>query len=249
MPFPTTAFGVAAIIVLLVPGLAYSLVRRALKGFQYDDLTIDARVAQALVVSILLDAVYLLFASPWMGELIEVKADQVFIKSPFWVGIAVVFGAFIVPWLLAFLFNCPYRVRRQDQKKPPANESRLHKIGRALGGKFPFRVERTSYYASVPTAWDWVATQPQGRMIRVTLPDGRRVGGFYGPGSYASTYPEPRDIFISHQYQMDSDGSLSEPAEGAAGMWLRISDEHIVEFHELSYTEEQLTEIEAGKNG
>lgn len=36
------------------------------------------------------------------------------------------------------------------------------------------------------------------------------------------------------------------PAENAAGLWLRIGDDHIVEFFEPSYTEEEKKEIENG---
>jgi hypothetical protein len=238
MPFPTTAFGIAAIIVLLVPGLVYALVRRALKGFRYDDLTIDARIAQALVVSVVLDSVYLVAAWAWIGGLVTVTVADVDIEKPVQLGLAVLVGAFAIPGLIAALLYSPFRLRRRTPKPP-----RHPKPARR---KFPLRLERTVYYNSVPTAWDWGATNPGIRMVRVLLPDGRYLGGLFGPGSYVSTYPEPRDIYISHQYHINSDGSFGAPAERAAGIWLRIGDHHIVEFFEPSYTEEQLKEIEHG---
>lgn len=252
MPFPTTVFGVVTIILLLVPGLVYAIARRHLKGFQYDDLSKDARIAQALIISLFLDAIYLLAASQWLGDWVEFRADQAIVKAPSWgIAVAVLVGGFIVPWLMAIVLNIPYRIIRllkedaleTESRRNTCNLERNDKSSRIkklalviinaikwLGNKFPFRIERTAYYQSVPNAWDWGAREPRHRWVRVTLPDGRRVGGFFGPGSYVSTYPEPRDIFISHQYQLKDDGSWGSMVEGTAGLWLRIGDDHIVEF-------------------
>jgi hypothetical protein len=252
MPFPTTAFGVVTVILLLVPGLVYAVARRHLKGFQYDDLSKDARIAQALIVSLFLDTIYLLVASQWLGDWVEFKSDQAIVKAPSWViALAVLVGGFVVPWLMAIVLNAPYRIIRllnddaletengQDAHELAHNynSSRIRKLtlrvkvaGKWIAKKFPFRIERTAYYHPVPNAWDWGAREPRHRWVRVTLPNGYRVGGFFGPGSYVSTYPEPRDIFISHQYHLKDDGSWGPMVEATAGLWLKIGDDHIVEF-------------------
>lgn len=243
MPFPATTFGIGAIIVLLVPGLVYGLVRRALKGFRYDDLSIDARIAQALVVSIILGAVYFSAGSAWVGTMVTVEGGgDVVVENPVELGVAVLAGVIAIPALLSAILYSPYRLRLRNAKpqKPP-------KPARPSRRRFPLKVERTVYFDSVPTAWDWAATKPGTRMVRVLLPDGRYVGGLFGPGSYVSTYPEPRDIYISNQYHMNSDGSFGGPAELAAGVWLRIGDGNIVEFFEPSYTQEEVKEIENGR--
>lgn len=252
MPFPTTVFGVVMIILLLVPGLVYAVARRHLKGFQYDDLSKDARVAQALIISLFLDTIYLLGASQWLGDWVEFKADQAIVKAPSWgIALAVLVGGFIAPGLMAIVLNLPYRIIRvlnndaletknghdASELTHNHNSSRIRKLTMLvlnacnwLGHKFPFRIERTAYYQSVPNAWDWGAREPRHRWVRITLPNGNRVGGFFGPGSYVSTYPEPRDIFISHQYHLKDDGSWGDMPDRAAGLWLKIGDDHIVEF-------------------
>lgn len=242
MPFPTTAFGVVAVVTLLVPGLVYELVRRGLRGFRYDDLTIDARVAQALVVSVVLDAVYLTVVGPHVHDFVSFNRNAVVVEHPALLGAAILIGALGLPALLAAIRYSPYRLRFQPST--PVADNPLRRLRASFSREFPFHLERKVFYAGVPTAWDWGATSPAARMVRVRLPDGRYVGGLFGPGSYVSTYPEPRDLYLSHQYHFQEDGSFDAPAQNAAGLWLRISDDHIVEFFLPSYTDDELRELE-----
>lgn len=209
MPFPTTAFGVVAVVTLLVPGLVHELVRRELRGFRYDDLTIDARVAQALVVSVVLDAAYLTVAGPHVHDVLSFTGDTVVMKQPVLLGVSTLIGALGVPALLAAVRYSPYRLR--PRTLAPAAGSPFRRLRASIARKFPLHFERKIFYAGVPTAWDWGATSPAARMVRVRLPDGRYVGGLFGPGSYVSTYPEPRDLYISHQYHFEEDGSFGAP--------------------------------------
>lgn len=219
---------------LLIPGLTYSLTRSALRGFRYDDLTIDARIAQALVVSVLLDAIYLAVGAAWITSVVRVDGDKVIIEEPGLVGLAVLSGAFAIPAALSAVLNSPYRIRRRGTRAPAEARMRVNEPS-----KSKYLIERTTYYDAVLTAWDKGATDPRGRSVRVTLPDGRVLGGLFGPGSYVSTYPEPRDMYLSHAYSMNADGSFGDLVQGTAGVWLRISDDHIVEFFDA---EEQTTD-------
>lgn len=248
MPLPTSAFGVAVIVVMLIPGLVYGLVRRGLRGFQYDDLTLDARIAQALVISVSLDAVYLVAVGTWLTSVVTISGSEVVIGAPIPVGLAVLVGAICVPAFLAALRYSPLRLRRNEafREGAGAQVGRVTRRLQQIRRRMPVRLHRTVYYDSVPTAWDWAATNPSQRLVRVRLTDGRFVGGFFGPGSYVSTYPEPRDLYLSHQYEMKDDGSFAGPLPGTAGLWLRISDEHIVEFLEPSYTATELQEKQDG---
>jgi hypothetical protein len=242
VPFPTTAFGVVAVVTLLVPGLVFELVRRALQGFRYDDLTIDARIAQALVVSVILDAVYLTIGGLHVEHVLSFTGETVVVERPALLGAVILIGALGVPALLAGARYSPFRLRRRPSAPAAGRFSRRLRV--ALSRKSPLHLERKIFYAGVPTAWDWGATNPAARMVRVRLPDGSYVGGLFGPGSYVSTYPEPRDLYLSHQYHLNEDGSFALPAHNAAGLWLRIGDDHIVEFFLPSYTDDELQELQ-----
>jgi hypothetical protein len=234
---PTTVFQVAAVIVFLLPGLVYAVVRRARKGFRPDDLALDSRIAQALVISVLLDATYVTVAAGvslvWNWSLFDtmfrLTADGVEVVGIGWVALTVIACCGLIPAALAFFIHLPYRARWKHSGEKG----------------FPLKFDRTIRYSDVPTAWDRATSDPAYRMIRVLFPDGRWVGGFYGPGSYVSTFPQPRDLFISHQYFMTKRGQFRGPMPLTNGVWLRISDDHVVEFLEPSYTAAEQAAVDA----
>lgn len=229
MPFPSTAFEVAAVIVLLLPGLVYAVVRRTLKGYRPDDLAIDSRIAQALVVSVILDALYLALGWRWLSTLVEFENDSIVIVRPVALGLTVLLACGAIPALVAWLLNMPYRprLRRDDE------------TGLLL------KWRRTIRSSDIPTAWDVAASVPDHRLVRVRRRDGTWIGGFYAEGSYVSTYPQPRDIYISVQREMSSDGEFGNVVADTDGVWLRINDDDIVEFVVPVYTAEERAALEA----
>jgi uncharacterized membrane protein len=71
-----------------------------------------------------------------------------------------------------------------------------------------------------PTAWDHFFEQKREAFIRATLTDGRVVGGYYGPGSFATYGEQARDLFIVVQWELDDDAWFVKPAEASVGLWL-----------------------------
>ncbi|WIB67743.1 DUF6338 family protein [Curtobacterium sp. MCBD17_035] len=59
---------------------------------------------------------------------------------------------------------------------------------------------RQTAYESTPTAWDKAAPRQGDKWIRISLPNGQRVGGWMSGASLVSTYPQPRDVFIQEQF-------------------------------------------------
>lgn len=213
MSVPDSPLALVALVVLIVPGLVYSVVRRALKGFTADDKSIDTRIAQALLFSIVLDALYLVLVYPKLFAFVRVTDKTIDIVDPVALGGSILIGAVLVPGLIALVINGPWRLRRR-----PKTEG------------FPLLIERRTRYSSVPTAWDYAAVLATPRFIRILLPDGRFVGGWWGPESYVSTYPEPRDIFISFPYKMSAEGKFIERTADSDGLWLTVPDGALVEW-------------------
>lgn len=71
-----------------------------------------------------------------------------------------------------------------------------------------------------PTSWDRVFGAREALFIRGRLKDGGHVGGLYGPGSFASSYPEEQDIFIEEQWWLDDKGDFIRPMAGSRGVLL-----------------------------
>lgn len=57
----------------------------------------------------------------------------------------------------------------------------------------------------VPTAWDWKFGRMGSQWVLVTLKDGIRFGGFFSSGSFASSDPNERDIYIQWLHDIDGE--------------------------------------------
>lgn len=55
----------------------------------------------------------------------------------------------------------------------------------------------------MPTAWDWKFGTMTEAWVLATLKDGTRFAGFCGTGSFISSDPSERDIYIERVYEVD----------------------------------------------
>lgn len=77
--------------------------------------------------------------------------------------------------------------------------------------------------------WDAAFLQREPYFVIVHLKDGRRIGGYYGYGSYAGVYPASGHIYLESIWMLDAEGKFGQPVEGSRGMILRPDDYHLVE--------------------
>ncbi len=213
MNVPTNAFGVLALVVLVLPGIVWVSVRTAVRGRRANDADVAGRVLQALVISVALDAAYLLALGRTAVDRLITAADP---GAP---GVRTTPAAVLVlgvgvPALLAYL------VHGEPAWKP------VHR--RAPNWlKLP---RRTTTQQSTPNAWDRAAPNLGGRWIRIRLADGKWIAGWYGNGSYLSTYPEPHDIYVSDQHEVDATGIIGAQIPDTAGFWVALKDGDVVEW-------------------
>lgn len=88
-------------------------------------------------------------------------------------------------------------------------------------------------FRPTPTAWDFVfgdSTADTPRFIRARLKDGRWVGGWYGPRSFAAGRTPTPDLYLEWAYEMNPDGSFGPPVTGTVGLYLRAQDADLIEF-------------------
>jgi uncharacterized protein DUF6338 len=78
------------------------------------------------------------------------------------------------------------------------------------------------------TAWDHFFEQEEEAMLRLTTRDGRVLGGYYGPESFAAYGSQRGGLFIEQQWELDGDGWFQSPVEASIGLW--ISHDEIVSF-------------------
>ncbi|MCP1561891.1 UNVERIFIED_ORG: uncharacterized membrane protein YbhN (UPF0104 family) [Methylobacterium sp. SuP10 SLI 274] len=83
---------------------------------------------------------------------------------------------------------------------------------------------------NTPTSWDWRFSNCQNaRFVMVTLSDGSSVAGIFGTGSFASTDPAERDIYIEELMDVGEDGSWSYREE-PAGVLILAKEIRYIEF-------------------
>lgn len=68
-----------------------------------------------------------------------------------------------------------------------------------------------------PTAWDYAFSRIRGEIyVAVTLTDGSRVYGRYGPGSFASSSSTERDLLIEEVWDVDEKNCWTKPTDPKA---------------------------------
>jgi hypothetical protein len=84
-------------------------------------------------------------------------------------------------------------------------------------------------YQVTSSAWDYMFRHRGSCFVRVRLKDGTWVGGWYGSGSYATSYPEPAELFLESAWRMNPDGSFSHRITQTAGLHVRAADADVFE--------------------
>ena len=203
MVVPGSVFQLAAVLLLVVPGIVYAAVRRRLTGPLPDDKDFSVRLVRAVAISAVLDLVYALVAGPRILEIAsrppEVpggpSGQLVHPRSA--AALALVLLV-VVPTVLGALAQIRLRLSRCPLGLAPVHHP-------------------------VPTAWDRAAPNRGNCFVRVFTSDGHWVGGWVGPEAYVSTYPEPRDIFISVEWALDDDGAFLHAVPDSLGLFVPLS--------------------------
>lgn len=87
----------------------------------------------------------------------------------------------------------------------------------------------------VPAGWEQLflespgAEAGRGLMLRVTLDDGRVVGGYFGEKSLAGYTAHTRDLFLEERWVLDEEDWFDGPVEGSLGLWIAENQIHSVE--------------------
>jgi hypothetical protein len=216
MVVPDSWVGVAVMVVLVIPGVVHAGVRTWLRGYRWSDQSTGTRLLEAVVVSVLLDAVYLALIgarlAPWIAD-----PQRMLREHPAAAGIGVLLTAVVVPAALAVGMHAEVRFDRPAHPRIPPWVPIPH---------------RKTAYESTPTAWDRAAPGRGDTWVRVLLPSGERVGGWMSGDSHVSTFPQQRDMYIQEQFEINADGTFGNRVPGTAGIWLAVTDECIVEWLE-----------------
>lgn len=195
------------VLAVVIPGFVYQGVRSRLRGPSPGDQDLGLRLIRSLAASGLFALIYAFVLGPVVVKPVRTPIHA--LDSPRTTAVYLLVLVFGVPTAAAAALHF-----REVSRLYP-NESLRQK----------FRV-----YHPTPTAWDFAVARVAPGFVRVLTKDGMWVGGYAGAGSFYSTYPEPREMFVEQAWQLDGDGAFVRPVDGTAGVWIKCDDAPIVQF-------------------
>lgn len=89
----------------------------------------------------------------------------------------------------------------------------------------------------VPAGWEQLfleskgVKEGRGLLLRVSLDDGRVVGGFFGETSLAAYSAHGRDLFIEERWVLNDEQWFTEPAPETRGLWIAADQIHSIEVY------------------
>lgn len=147
----------------------------------------------------------------WSWALVWIFRGGMIDRQPFWSGLFLFVIIFVSPICLGLLSG------RAQQKEWVARQLRM------LG----FRPIH-----SIPTAWDWQFGREKPYWVIVTLKNGSRHYGQFGPGSFAGSDPERRDLYLEATYRLLETGEWA-PEEDTGGILILADQIATIEFRKL----------------
>jgi hypothetical protein len=94
------------------------------------------------------------------------------------------------------------------------------------------------------TAWNHIFSQRREFFARLTMKDGRVIGGYYGEGSFAAYSEEQGDLFLSERWSLDEEHWFEERAEGTGGLWAAGNEIVSIEIYSITDDEEASSDKE-----
>lgn len=83
---------------------------------------------------------------------------------------------------------------------------------------------------AAPSPWDHAFGHDRVGWVRVRFADGTWLGGWYGSRSFASSHPEPHELFVEEGWVVDEDGAFTGRVHAPGGMVVRCGDAIAVDF-------------------
>lgn len=205
--------GVPPLVVTLLfvlPGFVQQIVRARLNGPSPEDLNQTFRVLRAIAISAVFGLFYLMLAGSALVDAAQGRGYLV--ENPRVAALLALLGMFAIPSAVA-VGSHAYQVS-----------------GTAREAWQRLRTWSLSNYDPTPTAWDY-AYRGMGRVfIRALTTDGRWIGGYFGDDSFASSFPQAREVFLEQAFKMSDDGSFEGPVHNTVGVYIRCDDIRVLEF-------------------
>lgn len=214
---PSTPAQLLTTLVLVLPGFVFQEIRIRLRGRAPGEQDVTGRLLRAIALSLAFSLVYALALGPSLADVVK-DPESVMADPRRAAGLSLLLGL-LLPALAAVL---PTLVGARLDWSRLFEKLRLGDLNR---------------YDSTPSAWDRAFENAGPCFVRVRMKDGTWFAGYYGHRSYASSFPDPRSMFLEASFSVDDAGQIGGPVSGTVGAVIDCSDAVLVEL--LSSGEEE----------
>lgn len=209
MSIPNSLAQILITLVLVVPGFVFQGVRIRLRGRTPGDTELTTRILSAIVLSTIFAFAYVVALGSTVADTAGLHARA--LQHPRMYALLGLGAAFVIPAATAYLFTLV------------ANSPRL------AGAQQKLLTDQWTRIDPRPTAWDAAFSDIGECFVRVRTRDKTWYAGWFGGSSYASSWPDPRTLFVEVAYMVDSSGKIGEPVENSVGAFIDCADADYVE--------------------
>lgn len=100
-----------------------------------------------------------------------------------------------------------------------------------LRAAFRWSPLRAKIQVPYPTAWDFFFDSRQPAFLLIRMNDGSLLGGYWGPSSYAGSFPNDGDIYLEATYHLKPDGKFASKVDGTRGALVRKDQYTLIELY------------------
>lgn len=209
---PESWLQVAVILAAVVPGFVYQVSRRKVAGPGPDEADFSVRVLRSIAASVVFASLYAVAFGPTITTYLTDPARVV--ASSRSVGVAALALIVGIPWVAA---------RAVFYLTTSAWLQRLRTWVRV-------RLRLQRQYDPTPSAWDFAFSARRPGWVRVRTQDGVWIGGWFGTDSFASSHPDPHELYLEIGYALNDDGTFTGEVSAPDGVFLRCQEAVLVDF-------------------
>jgi hypothetical protein len=209
---PETWVQATVVLAVVVPGFVYQASRRHVAGPDPEHADFSARLLHAIVGTAIFAGLYALLFGSLIREYLVQPAKA--LEDVDDLGLYFILFGLGIPWLVARTW---YYV-----------ESSLWYTRVSAGLSDRLGLRRS--WDPTPSAWDFAFSRGAAGWVRVRFADGTWLGGWFGAESYASSFPNPQELFVQEGWVIDDDGTFTDVCHAPGGMVIRCTAAVSVDF-------------------
>ena len=209
---PATGTAILTLVVFVLPGfvsLRYgerTYVTKA-EGSPFERL-LNALYASSLTYAIVLSAGYLLFKLD-ARDIADLYNGRRALSDY----VALASALFVVPLVIAEVAR---RWSRSEVRRKYLRWARISPVHRT------------------PSGWEHFFLSDQSAWLRVTLNDGRVIGGYFGASSFAGYTSDTPDLYLEQRWELDDDDWFVQAAPRTLGVYVRADAIVTAEFYAVA---------------